>query len=715
MKQVIQSLANGQIEVASIPAPVARSRHLLIEARASLLSAGTERMILDFGRAGLVGKALKQPQRVKDVLAKIRSDGLLPTIDAVRSKLDQPISLGYCSAGVVRGVGPGIDMFSVGDRVVSNGPHAEIVSVPQTLCARIPDSVTDEEAAFTPLAAIALQGVRLVAPTIGERVVVIGLGLIGLITVQLLRANGCQVLGIDMDPDRLRLAESFGAETVRIGASDPVSAAMRFSHGNGVDAVLVTASTTSSEPMTQAAQMSRKRGRIILVGVTGLTLNRADFYSKELSFQVSCSYGPGRYDPAFEERAQDYPFGFVRWTEQRNFEAVLQLMADAKLDVGPLVSKRVSISEAAAAYDSLLNNKHMLGIVLNYPEGDTDEQARALWARHLPMPRPRSSKPTDGARVAVVGAGNYASRVLLPAFRDAGASIGTVVSRGGLSSFIHGRKIGAEAVATDLAPVLADPDLDAVVIATRHDTHADLSEQALKAGKSVFVEKPLALSEEEIDRLVAAYRAASTPSEGPVLMVGFNRRFAPLVQKMKALSDQVSEAKTFIMTVNAGVIPADSWVQDRGEGGGRIIGEACHFLDLMRFLVGHPITGLTATRLGPESGDPVRDDKATITLTFADGSHGTIHYFANGAKSFPKERIEMFGGGRVLQLDNYRRLNGYGWPSFTNARAFKGDKGQAQCVSAFVSAIRNGAASPIAFDELIEISRWAIRAGDFSS
>ncbi|MFN3944306.1 MAG: bi-domain-containing oxidoreductase [Allosphingosinicella sp.] len=715
MKQVLQSLSNGQIEVAEVPAPVSRGRHLTIAARASLLSAGTERMLLDFGRSSLVGKALKQPQRVKDVLTKMRTDGVMPTIEAVRSKLDQPIPLGYCSAGIVHEVGPGVEGFEVGDRVVSNGSHAEVVCVPQTLCARIPDGVSDEEAAFTPLGAIALQGIRLIQPTLGEKVVVIGLGLIGLMAVQILRANGCRVLGLDFDPDRLAMAQRFGAEVANAGAGDPVAAAMRFTGGRGADAVLITASTSSSEPLAQAAGMSRKRGRIVLVGVIGSTINRADFYEKELSFQVSCSYGPGRYDPDYEDRAVDYPYAFVRWTEQRNFEAVLDLMADGRLDVRTLISKRVPIAEANAAYESLIGDPKMLGIIVEYPEppADTGPAAPSRWSRYIPLGGARQAAAAGAARIAVIGAGNYASRVLIPAMKEGGADIAAVVSRSGLSSFIHGRKSGAEAAATDIDAVLADDSVSGIVIATRHDSHADLTARALAAGKSVFVEKPLAIDDAGIDAVAAAYEAPAAGAS-PLLMVGFNRRFAPLVVRMKALADQLSVAKTLIMTVNAGDVPAHTWVQNREEGGGRIVGEGCHWIDLMRFLVGHPITGLAATRLGAESGDAVRDDKATLTLSFADGSHGTIHYFANGAKSFPKERIELFGGGRILQLDNYRTLVGHGWPGFTKARSRGGDKGQSACAAAFLQALRGGGPAPIPYDELIEVSRWSIRAGEFA-
>lgn len=707
MRQVIQSLADGTIEAANIPAPRARRGGLLIETAATLVSAGTERMLLEFGKSNLVEKALQQPQRVKEVLAKARTDGVLETLEAVRAKLDQPIPLGYCNAGRVVEVGSGVEGFRVGDRVVSNGPHAEIVAVPNTLCARIPEGVSDEEAAFTPLAAIALQGIRLAAPTLGERVAVFGLGLIGLMAVQILRANGCRVLGLDFDKRKLALAQAYGAEVVDLSAGeDAVAKGVAFSDGRGVDAVLIAASTKSSDLVSRAAKMSRKRGRIVLIGVVGLELDRADFYEKELSFQVSCSYGPGRYDPDYEDRAQDYPFGFVRWTEQRNFEAVLDLMASGSLRLGDLITHRFPITEAPQAYEALTDDAQAMGIVLTYPSEATD----AKLVRSVPLGH--ATREVSRARLGVIGAGQFASRVLIPAMKAGGADLVTVTSQGGLSALVNGRKNGFAEASTDVDGLLGDPDLDAVVIATRHDSHAELAERALLAGKSIFVEKPLALTEEELDRIV---EAAQLRGEGaaPIVMVGFNRRFAPLAVRMKAMLGQLSEPKTFIATVNAGAIPADHWTQDPQVGGGRIIGEACHFVDLLRFLADAPIVRMHAVKLGkPAAG--VAEDKATLVLEFADGSHGTIHYFANGSKDFPKERIEAFGGGRILQLDNFRTLRGWGWPGFGKLSR-RQDKGHAACAAAFVTALKTGGEPPIPLDEVMEVSRWSVRAARFDA
>lgn len=663
-------------------------------------------MLLDFGRAGWIEKARQQPDKVKQVLEKISTDGLFNTLDAVRSKLDQPIALGYCNVGRILELGAEVEGFDVGDRVVSNGKHAEIVAVPQNLCARIPDEVDDEAAAFTVLAAIGLQGARLLNPTLGEAVVVTGLGLIGLVTVQILRANGCRVLGIDMNPVRLDMAKRFGAEVVDLSrGQDPLAAAEAFSRGRGVDAVILTASTSSNEPVSQAAKMCRKRGRIVLVGVTGLELSRADFYEKELSFQVSCSYGPGRYDPAYEEGGQDYPVGFVRWTEQRNFEAVLDLMASGALDVKPLISHRFDIDAAPEAYDLLASDTPSLGILIRYPAGqgapDSPEQQR----RVVPLTEGQAS--AGKASVGFIGAGNYGGRVLIGAFRKAGATLDTLVTSGGVSAVHYGRKFGFRQASTDVPAMVADPAIDTVAICTRHNTHAGFVQQALTAGKHVFVEKPLCLTMAELAEIQTALEGASAAGSRPILMVGFNRRFAPHVVRMKQLLSPISIPKCFVMTVNAGAIPSDHWTQDPQVGGGRLVGEACHFIDLLRHLAGAPITEFEVATLDEKHG-PTRSDKATITLRFADGSIGTVHYLANGHKGYPKERLEVFCAGKVLQLDNFRKLRSWGWKGFLQMNLWRQDKGTDACVQAFTASVRDGASAPIPIEEILEISRVSI-------
>ena len=710
MKQILQSLKTGVTETAEVPCPAVQRGQILIRSSVTLVSAGTERMLVEFGKAGWIDKARQQPDKVRMVLDKIKTDGLMPTVEAVFNKLDQPLPLGYCNVGAVLDIGSGVTGFAIGERVVSNGKHAEAVCVPVNLCAKVPESVADEDAAFTVLGAIALQGIRLVNPTLGETVVVTGLGLIGLMTVQLLRAHGCRVLGLDFDPLKLALARQCGAETVDLGVGqDPLAAALVFSRGRGVDAVLITASTKSNEPVHQAAQMCRKRGRIVLVGVTGLELSRADFFEKELSFQVSCSYGPGRYDPNYEEKGQDYPVGFVRWTEQRNLEAVLDMMADGRIDVKPLISHRFEIDEAVQAYEIVGGSAPSLGILLSYPS--VSEKPDAILRNQTVNIGP--ARPSVGkATLGFIGSGNYATAVLIPAFKAAGVRLKTVASAGGVSAAHAGRKFGFEKTTTATEEVFADPEINAVVVATRHDSHALQVCHALEAGKPVFVEKPLALTLDELSQVEVAYASALTAGQMPLVMVGFNRRFAPQAVKVKSLLTALDAPKALVMMVNAGAIPSTHWTQDRAVGGGRIVGEACHFIDLLRYLAGSPIVDAQVVSLGNAKGLTGLGDTVTLTLRFADGSMGTVHYLANGHKSFPKERLEVFCSGRILQLDNFRKLKGFGWPGFAKMNLWRQDKGQKDCAAAFVRAVEFGGVAPIAFDELVEVSRVTIQIAE---
>ncbi len=708
MKLILQHLNTGETELAELPCPQVRPGHVLIGTRASLVSAGTERMLLEFGRANLISKARQQPDKVREAWTKVRTDGWLPTLDAVRTKLDQPIPLGYCNAGVVLDVGAGVAGVKPGDRVVSNGYHAEVVHVPKHLCAPIPEGVCDEAAAFTVAGAIALQGVRLLQPTLGESIAVMGLGLIGLLTVQLLRAQGCRVLGTDFDPERLRLATHFGAEVINLSeVADPVAAALVFSRGQGVDGVAIAAATASSDPVRQAAQMCRKRGRLVLVGVTGLELSRADFYQKELTFQVSCSYGPGRYDPAYEEAGHDYPIGFVRWTAQRNFQAVLDLLASGRLDVEPLISHRMAFEQAPQAYDVMAGQTPHLGIVLQYPV-PSDASDDIIHRQTLPFaPSIRRGPPASSQRpvVGLIGAGNHTLRALLPAFKAGDVRCKIIASSTGISGFHTGRKFGFEQATTDVSSIFTDPDVTTVVIATRHDSHATLVCDALEMGKHVYVEKPLALTPEALDGVVETYAAMADKASAPLLMVGFNRRFAPHIRRMKQLLDPIAQPKQFILTINAGTVPSDHWTQAPQVGGGRIIGEGCHFIDLLRFLAGQPITQTQVAALKPTSESGCPNDNVTCVLTFADGSCGSIHYLANGHRAFAKERLEVFCAGRILQLDNFRHLRGYGWPGFRNLRLWRQDKGHRAAVAAFLQALREGDAPPIPFDEAVEVTQ----------
>lgn len=703
MLQVLQSLRTGATDVVDVPAPAVQQGQVLIRTSRTLLSAGTERMLVEFGRAGWIDKARQEPDRVRAVVTKMSTDGVLPTMEAIFNKLDQPLPLGYCNVGVALETGSGVSGIVVGDRVASNGRHAEVVCVPMNLCARIPDGVSDDEAAFTVVGAIGLQGVRLALPTLGEHVVVTGLGLIGLITVQLLRAHGCHVLGIDLDPARLALARSFGAQVVDLSAGeDPVATGLAFSRYRGVDAVIITASTASSEPVHQAALMSRKRGRIVLVGVTGLELSRVDFYEKELTFQVSCSYGPGRYDPSYEEKGIDYPPGLVRWTEQRNFEAVLDMISERRLDMKPLISHRFAIAEAARAYETMVASAPSLGILLEYPPATERPEGR-LRERTVHLKPPESTARVC-ATIGFIGAGNYATGVLIPAFKATGARLRSVSSNGGVSGLHAARKFGFEMATTDTPSVFADQVINAVAITTRHDSHARLVLQAIAARKHVFVEKPLCLTLDEVDSIEALRSNLASTGPAPLIMVGFNRRFAPQVRKIKSLLEVTAGPKSFVLTVNAGTVPTSHWTQDLAVGGGRIAGEGCHFIDLLRFLAGTSIQECRIARMDGATADTV-----TIQLSFADGSIGTVHYFANGSKSFPKERLEVFATGRVLQLDNFRRLTGFGFPGFRSMHLWRQDKGQKACAAAFVRAMEQGGPSPIPFAEILEVARVTIR------
>jgi predicted dehydrogenase/threonine dehydrogenase-like Zn-dependent dehydrogenase len=707
MKQIFQCLNSSQVTIAEIPDPTPRPGELVIRTRNSVLSSGTERLLADFARAGWIDRARREPAKVREVLARARTDGVLTTLDAVRAVLDQPIPTGYCNVGVVRQVGSAIRGFQPGDRVVSNGPHAELVRVPLNLCAKVPDQVPDERAAFSVLAAIGLQGVRLAQPTLGESFAVTGLGLIGLLTVQILRANGCRVLGLDFDRARLDLAEAFGAETVDLSAGeDPLAAADSFSRGRGVDGVLLTLAARDSEPVRQAAAMCRKRGRIVLVGVTGLELSRSDFYEKEITFQVSCSYGPGRYDSVYEQEGHDYPVGFVRWTEQRNFEAVLDLMATGALNPEALISHRFDFEQAQVAYQLLTSNEPALGILLEYPTPLAEDGLTIQRTVYLPD---RDGKaPATEPVVSFVGAGHYTTRILIPAFQKAGARLRSIATSGGASGAHAGRKYGFEEASNDTASVIWDPATTVVVVATPHDSHVSLTVQALAAGKHVFVEKPLAISKDGLDEVAAAFQAAD--QNRPLLMVGFNRRFAPHVIKTKQLLAGVSEPKVLIMTVNAGAIPRDHWTQDPARGGGRVVGEGCHFVDLLRHLVGAAIEGWEITAL--RRNGIVEDDISSFTIRFVDGSHGTVHYLANGHKRVPKERLEVFCGGRVVQLDNFTRIRSWGWKGVHDARSLRQDKGHAACAAAFLKAVRGGGPAPIPFGELMEVSRVSVELAE---
>jgi predicted dehydrogenase/threonine dehydrogenase-like Zn-dependent dehydrogenase len=707
MKQILQDLRSGDTLLTEVPRPVCPPGSLLIQTRHSLISIGTERMLLNFGKANWVNKARQQPEKVRQVLGKVRTDGVMATMEAVKAKLDQWIPLGYSNIGQVVSVGRGVRGFSIGDVVVSNGPHAEFVCVGTNLVARVPKGLALEEACFAVVGAIGLQGVRLLNPTLGECIVVTGLGLIGLLAVQVLRANGCRVIGLDFDASRCELAKQFGAETVDLSVgTDPVLFAHQITGGDGVDGVLITASTRSSDPVHQGAKMCRKRGRIVLVGVTGLELSRADFYEKELSFQVSCSYGPGRYDPNYESKGLDYPIGFVRWTEQRNFVAVLDLMASGKIDVKPLTTHRYSFENSLRAYEQV-GSCGALGILLDYRRGSDENESTDL-NRRVVLRTSDSETSTIGV-VGMVGAGAFSKQVLLPLVSKSGVRLKTIVSSKGVSGTQLGQKFGFECSTTNSDSVFNDSEIDIVIVATRHDSHAKLSLEALEAGKRVYVEKPLCLNIEELDQITSCYQGLVEKGKNPFVMVGFNRRFAPQIAQIKELLARTREPKAMTMMVNAGAIPSEHWTQDRSVGGGRMIGEGCHFIDLLRFLAGSPISRVQTAKC-QASGTLGQSDTLTVLLSFEDGSTGTIQYLSNGHRGVSKERLDVYCCGKVISLDNFRRMTGYGWSGFKKMNLWRQDKGHAAEMTALIDAVKEGRPSPIPFEEIVEVTRASFRA-----
>ena len=694
MKQIIQNLRDGETLLEEIPVPIIQPGQILIKTKASLVSLGTEKMLVEFGKGNLLFKARQQPEKVKQVIDKIKTEGLLPTLEAVFNKLDEPLPLGYCNAGEVIAVGEGVSEFSIGDRVASNGAHAEIVCVPKNLVARIPDGVSYEEASFTVIGSIGLQGIRLVNPTIGETVVVIGLGLIGLITAELLLANGCTVIGFDFDNQKIKLAQKKGIKAYNRSATDVVKTVESLTNGIGADAVLITASTKSNEVISQAAQMSRKRGRIVLIGVIGLDIQRADFFKKELSFQVSCSYGPGRYDEDYEQRGIDYPIGYVRWTEKRNFETILQAIAKMQINVKDLITERVPLNEYLTIYGNM--GKGSIASILEYPSHKNSLET-------VVAVKSFDTKPSKGV-IGIIGAGNFTKMTVMPALKKAGAHYKYISSAGGLTANSLAKKYGFEFSTTDYKKILADTEVDLVMITTKHHLHASMVVESLHAGKHVFVEKPLALNEDELVQIEKAYTDAS---QSVSVTVGFNRRFSPFVQKAKQLLGTDTSNLNMIATMNAGFIPADVWVQDMKTGGGRIIGEACHFIDLMVFLSGSKVKSVVMSGLGKSPAE--NTDNAIITFRFENGAQGVIQYFSNGSKAYAKERIELYSQGRTLVIDNFRKMTGYGFKGFSSmSRTI--DKGHKTQFNLLIQRIKEGGPALIPFEELSNTTRASFAA-----
>jgi predicted dehydrogenase/threonine dehydrogenase-like Zn-dependent dehydrogenase len=665
---------------------------VLIANCASVISAGTEKLMMDLASKSLLGKARERPDQVRRVIEKIRNEGLLQTVGQVRAKLDEPVPMGYCSAGIVLACGPDVQTFKPGERVSSNGPHAGVVCVPKHLCARIPDNVPFDTAAFAVLGAIALQGVRLSKLTIGETALVIGLGLIGQITVALLKAAGVRVLGTDLQKDKCTLAmEKMGADAARPGltAADVTD----FTGGLGTDAVLITASTKSQGPIDLASNAVRPKGRIVLVGVVNLELDRRPFYFKEAEFVVSCSYGPGRYDPLYEEHGRDYPPAHVRWTEQRNIQAVLDLMGSGRLDVAPLITHRFPIEQAEAAYELIQTNREpYLGVVLTYPEVDEHPRERTVGLRLS------TGAPDGKIPFGFIGAGNFARLILAPIIaRESRLYAKVICSAGGLNAVHLGKKLGFDTAVADEDAIFEDPAIKAVFIATRHDQHARQVVKAIKSGQHVFVEKPIALTLEEFTEIEQAIAEADSP---PLVMVGFNRRFSPAAIGLRNFLEHVHVPKTVSIRFNAGVVPPEHWTQVDTTGGGRIIGEACHAIDLATYLVGAPPVRVFAESVGGGAGLAVTDDQCFITLRHADGSISSIAYLAGGDKAFPKERVEVFGGGCVGVIDDFRELLLCRGGKTTRKRYRRQDKGHGGEVAAFVEALVDNGRPPISWQDI---------------
>jgi predicted dehydrogenase/threonine dehydrogenase-like Zn-dependent dehydrogenase len=696
MNQIIQNLNDGKTSLAEVPRPFCNSQSVLIQTSNTLVSLGTEKMLVDFGKGSFLQKAKQQPDKVKEVIAKVKTDGLAPTIAAVKNKLEQPIPLGYCNVGTVVEIGREVTEFRVGDRVASNGPHAEYVSVPKNLVAKIPEDVRDEQAAFTVIGSIGLQGIRLVNPTLGETIVVVGLGLIGLITAQLLKANGCKVIGFDFDQSKVDLANSYGIDAVNPGKGvKQVEYVLEKTNQVGCDAVIITASNASNEIISQSAQMSRKRGRIVLVGVIGLEIKRSDFYEKELSFQVSCSYGPGRYDSSYEEGGNDYPLPYVRWTEKRNFEAVLNALSNGTLNVDSLITERVPFENYSEIYDNIGKGNSIASLLVY------DADKKSTNPRNVRITESKTyiaGKPVLG----VIGAGNFTGSTILPKLKSAGAQIKSIASSKGLSGSIQAKKHSIENSTTDHRGILADSEINTVLVTTQHGSHAKFVSEALESDKHVFVEKPLSTTWEDLERVEKALEK----SKGWVA-VGFNRRFAPLALELKK---RLSPAPmNIIATMNAGFIPPEAWVHDLKAGGGRIIGEACHFIDLCSYLTGSKVLEVCMNAMGPDA--QFNTDNASILLKYENGSNAVINYFSNGSKTYSKERIEVHQQNSTLVLDNWRKLTGFGVRGFSSKRS-KQDKGHFNQFKQLLESVEKASGPIIPWEEVLNTSKATLAAVD---
>lgn len=707
MKQVLQNRKTGRPFVGEVPVPALQKGRVLVRTVASLISAGTERAAVELVSKGLVQEARQRPDLVKAVVAKVKNEGILNTFASVRDKMAASQALGYSAAGIVAAVAGDVTEFQVGDRVACAGvgfaSHAEVLSVPKNLCVHLPEGVSFESGAYGTLGAIALQGVRLAEPTLGESVVVIGLGLVGQLTVQLLKANGCRVFGLDLDQSRVSLALEMGADRAVVSNEAATKEIETWTRGHGADAVLITAATDSNEPVELAARVSRLKGRVIVVGMTGMNIPRQPFFSRELKLIISMSYGPGRYDPDYEERGVDYPLPYVRWTEKRNIESFLQLVGDKRVNVDRLTTHRFPIVEADRAYQLISGDlqEPYLGVVLKY-----DPEAEVVRKVSLGGVSP-VRKAEKSIVLGVIGAGGYVPAMLLPHFKTEGVEFRSIATASGISAHDVGKRFGFAYAVSSADEVLDEASVNLVVIGTRHDLHAELARKTLERDKHVFVEKPLALNDDELDLVLCA----AGNSKGK-LMVGFNRRFSPLAQKAKEFFAGRDTPLSILYRVNAGRIPKEHWTQNAQEGGGRIVGEVCHFIDVMQYLTGAPPVSVFAESVSARSSKIVDADSVFITLRFADGSNGAVAYVSEGDKGLAKEHVEVFGAGRVLVLDDFRRATLYKDGREEQVTLKAQDKGQQSQVRAVCASVLAGDAAPISLEELAATSRATFRVLD---
>ena len=688
MKQLAQNLRTGETLLLNIPVPLARKGCVLIKSRKSLISAGTERMLIQFSRASFLLKARQQPDKLRLVIDKIRTDGFWKTTRSVLRRLDQLLPLGYCNVGVVVAIGENVEGFTLGDRVASNGPHAEMVCIPVNLVAKVPRNVPDEDAVFTVLGAVGLHGVRLLAPAIGERVAVVGLGLIGLMVVDLLRAQGCEVIGIEPDESRRRIAEGKGITAINPAKSTGKLIIEQFGE---MDGVIITASSKSANIISVASIICRKRGKIVLIGDVPLHLNRADFYHKEMTFQVSCAYGPGRYDHAYEEKGVDYPLPYVRWTANRNFQEILRLLGNGSLDVRPLISDIVPLENYSCIYQK---SSRSLGVLIDY-SGECK-------AGETVVRNPGSVFGAQNVVAAVIGAGNFACMTLLPCLR--GKYVKYIASSGGLQAADLAAKYGIPLVATDYREILADEEVNLVIIATRHDQHVSIAADAIRAGKHVFVEKPLSIDAGGIEQVRSAIESAPFPVS---LTVGFNRRYALHIARLRELLE--GGPMNIVITVNAGHILGNAWIHDSARGGGRLVGEACHFIDLITWIAQSPITEVCANAMTARGH--MSSDNVSVLLKLANGSMGAVHYFSNGHHSYPKERIEVHSLGRTMVLDDYKVLRGYGFQGFSQMKT-NGGKGHQEQFDKLFECISTGEEPLMQLEDIWNSSQATLAARD---